>query len=269
MTSEFIKIYPEYKKKDINNEYLKYVFANQFKSYKPFYYANFIMGINGRIAIYNKKYRRLLTPAEIMSKNDFLIFNQLHAQSDCLVTNTNYLKGLSEGYYGDILGSQDQNLKKWKARNKVKNPKIIAISNSLNFKINKKILMHKENMVILTTNKNKNKINRIKEHGISLKKYNGKQISARSLDKYIRSNRYKSIYFVAGPTIVEDMINQCLLNTLYCTTSQKLVGSIKYDSIIRGNIIKNIKNLDLRNIYITKNKKTKKIEEMYQEYTLK
>ena len=65
------------------------------------------------------------------------------------------------------------------------------------------------------------------------------------------------------------MIDQSLLDTLYCTTSQKLVGSKKYDTIVRGDIIEDIKDLDLRNIYITKNKKTKKIEEIYQEYTLK
>tara|TARA_Y100000590_G_scaffold451432_1_gene592810 strand:+ start:2285 stop:3094 length:810 start_codon:yes stop_codon:yes gene_type:complete len=269
MTSEFIKIYPKFKKVDVNNEYLKNIFINLSKRYKPYYYANFLMGVNGRIAIYDKKYKKLLTPSKIMSKNDFLIFCQLHAQSDCLVTNTNYLKGLSEGYYGDILSLKDSKLKKWKEKNKISIPKIIVISNSLNFKINKKILNHKDNMTILTTNKSKRKINNIKKHGIKFKKYNGKEISAKSLDKYIRSNKYKSIYFIAGPKIVENMIDQSLLDTLYCTTSQKLVGSKKYDTIVRGDIIEDIKDLDLRNIYITKNKKTKKIEEIYQEYTLK
>ena len=246
------KIYPPSKKKlyKASTLYLNPLLSKAYKQYRPLYYANFLTSFDGRIATYDKKNSCLLTPQSIKSSVDFSLFCQLHAQSDCLVTNTQYIKGLNKGYYGNILTVNNDTLKRWRNKNGIKKQEIIILSNSLDFPINNKILDLKDRITILTTSKNNKKINNFKKNGFKLTKFRGKNISANQLNKYILKNNFKAVYFIAGPTIVEQMINSNLLDKLYSSTSISMMGTQKYDTIIRGNFLKNPIDIELIEMYI-------------------
>ena len=235
------RIYPQSKKtaSKVNNVYLKPILSKIYKPFKPLYYANFLKSVDGRIATYDKKNKCLLTPNSIKNKIDFILFRQLHAQADCLVTNTHYINGLNKGYYGDILSLNDSYLDQWRDKNKIKQQKIIILSNSLSFPIDKKIEKYKERITILTTSKNKKKLSILKNNGYTVISYVGKNISENQLNNYVIKNKFKSIYFIAGPTIVEQMISKNLLDRFYLSTSISMVGTENYDSVIRGNFLKN------------------------------
>ena len=153
------KIYPKSKKNlyKSNTLFLKPVLSRLNSSSKPLYFANFLSSIDARIATYDKNHSKLLTPPDIKSNIDFSLFCQLHAQADCLVTNTHYINGLNKGYYGNILSIKDANLQKWRNKNNLKNQKIIILSNSLNFPIDKNIKNLKDKITILTTSNNDKK----------------------------------------------------------------------------------------------------------------
>ncbi len=174
------KIYPKSKKSlySVDNLYLKPMLSKINRSYKPYYYANFLSSFDGRIATYDKKNSKLLTPDRIKSKVDFSLFCQLHAQSDCLVTNTEYLNGLSKGYYGDILSVKNPKLIQWRDKNNLKNQEIIILSNSLSFPISKNIELLKERITILTTSKNEKKIQKFEKKGFKIIHCRGKNVSA-------------------------------------------------------------------------------------------
>ena len=150
------RIYPLSKKttSKVNNAYLKPVLSKINKPFKPLYYANFLNSLDGRIATYDKKNNCLLTPSSIKNKIDFILFRQLHAQADCLVTNTHYINGLNKGYYGDILSLSDSCLDQWRVKNKIQKQKIIILSNSLSFPINKKLEKYKERIILCTNHTN-------------------------------------------------------------------------------------------------------------------
>jgi len=252
------KIYPIAKKNlyNLDTLYLKPILSRK-GSKKPLYFANFLTSLDGRIATYNKKHTSLLTPKSIKSDIDSLLFYQLHAQSDCLVTNTKYIQGLEKGYYGDILSIKEPSLNKWRQKNNIKEQKIIILSNSLNFKKNKYLEIYKKRITILTTSRNQKKIDSFSENEYKIVKCSGKNVSTSCLHKFVIKNKFKSIYFIAGPTIVEQMINDNLLNKLYCSTSISMIGTKNYDTIIRGNFIKKQKKLELKEMYVYINKKTK------------
>ena len=63
-----------------------------------------------------KKMSAYSQPSSIKNKIDFILFRQLHAQADCLVTNTHYINGLNKGYYGDILSLNDSYLDQWREK---------------------------------------------------------------------------------------------------------------------------------------------------------
>ncbi len=252
------KIYPITKKSlySLDKLYLKPILSSK-NSKKPLYFANFLTSLDGRIATYSKKYDSLLTPKSIKSNIDSSLFFQLHAQSDCLVTNTKYIQGLEKGYYGDILSVNNSRLNKWRKKNNIKEQKIIILSNSLNFKKNKYLEIYKKRITILTTSKNQKKINSFTKNGYKIVKYSGKNISAKKLHKFVIKNKFKSVYFIAGPEIVEQMIASNLLNRLYCSISMSVIGTKNYDTIIRGDLLKKQKKLKLKEMYINENNKTK------------
>ena len=132
--------------------------------------------------------------------------------------------------------------------------KIIILSNSLNFPISDKTEKYKEEIIILTTSKNKNKIKKFQSNGYKILKFSGKNISAKQLDNFIVKNKFNSIYFIAGPTIVEKFISKNLLDKLYYSTSIRMIGTTKYDTIIRGNFLKKAVNLKLSEMYIYEEK---------------
>ena len=261
------KIYPNAKKALIKAEsmYLQPLLSNIKPSNKPFYYANFLSSLDGRIAIHNEKYSTLLTPDVIKSDIDYNLFCQLHAQADCLVTNTNYINGLNNGYYGDILSQRNKKLINWRKTKKLHHSqKIVILSNSLNFKISDKIEKYKKNITILTTCSNKRKIEYFKKNDYKLRKVAGKNITPNCLHKYVVKEKCKSVYFIAGPRIVEQMIAKKLLDRLYYSTNLKMVGASNYDTLIRGEFLNKCINIYLKEMFIhTKENEVQNIFQIY------
>ena len=262
------KIYPTSKKSTYNAEniYLKPLLSKIKSPYKPYYYANFLSSFDGRIAIFNKKHSTLLTPEAIKSDVDFSLFCQLHAQADCLVTNTKYMSGLNKGYYGDILTVRNEKLKKWRKSNNLTSQKIIILSNSLKFKIPHNIEKNKEDIAILTTCGESKKLDYFKKRGYEIISSRGKNITAKFLNKYIQKNKLKSVYFIAGPNIVEQMIEQGLLDRLYYSTNLKMVGTNKYDTLIRGDFLRKKIEIYLDEMFI--HKKNSQLQTIFQVYKL-
>ena len=265
------KIYPPSKNAvfKANNVYLPTDILSRKRSLKPKYYANFLASFDGRIAIHDLSHKILLTPKHIKNDVDFSLFCQLHAQADCLVTNTQYIKGLNKGYYGNILSIKNPRLEKWRDKNKLKKQKIIILSNSLNFPINEKIEPYKENIIILTTSKNQKKIESIKKNGYEVLKYSGKNISANQLNTLVIKKRLKFVYFIAGPNIVEQYICKKMLDKLYCSTSLSMVGTERYDTLIRGEYLKKPINLNLLEMYIYQDKKNSNHQTLFQVFNFK
>ena len=261
------KIYPNAKKALIKAEsmYLQPLLSDIKPSNKPFYYANFLSSLDGRIAIHNEEYSTLLTPDVIKSDIDYNLFCQLHAQADCLVTNTNYINGLNNGYYGDILSQRNKKLINWRKTKKLHHSqKIIILSNSLNFKISDKIEKYKKNITILTTCSNKRKIEYFKKNDYKLSKVVGKNITPICLHKYVVKEKCKSVYFIAGPRIVEQMIAKKLLDRLYYSTNLKMVGASNYDTLIRGEFLNKCVNIYLKEMFIhTKENEVQNIFQIY------
>lgn len=272
MNQNIKRVYPHNKTAEckLENLYLNPLLSMIYKGNNPIYYANFLSSLDGRIAIYSKKHRLLLTPDAIKNTVDFVLFSQLHAQADCLVTNTHYIKGLNKGYYGDILSVKNQKLAQWRKDNNIRSHKIIILSNSLDFPINKKLETYKDKIIILTTTEDLKKINKFKEKGYDIVKCRGKNVSAKSLNKCIIQNKLKSVYFIAGPTIVEQMMAEKLLDRFYYSTSMSLVGTQKYDTIIRGNFLKETVGLDLTEMFIhTDVKKNISTQTLFQVFNIK
>ena len=93
---------------------------------------------------------------------------------------------------------------------------------------------------------------------------------AKCLNKCVIKNKLKSVYFIAGPTIVEQMMAEKLLDRFYYSTSMSLIGTQTYDTIIRGNFLKETVNLNLTEMFIhTEVKKDIATQTLFQVFDIK
>ena len=70
----------------------------------------------------------------------------------------------------------------------------------------------------------------------------------------------------AGPNIVEQMIEQGLLDRLYYSTNLKMVGTNKYDTLIRGDFLSKKIEIYLEEMFI--HKKNSQLQTIFQVYNL-
>ena len=98
---------------------------------------------------------------------------------------------------------------------------------------------------------------------------NKKNVSAKYMDKYINNMGFKIVYFIAGPKIVEDMINKGLLDTLFCTMSMNIVGNNVFDTFIRGDILRRDISPFLKNIFLSGEGKGKKIKQVFYKFNFR
>ena len=101
---------------------------------------------------------------------------------------------MSKGYYGNILSVKNSKLNLWRNKNNLKNQDIIVLSNSLNFQVDKNIEFLKNKITILTTSKNKKKIQNLEKKNYKVIQCKGKNVSVKRLNEYIISKKYKSLY---------------------------------------------------------------------------
>src|SRR5689334_18155537 len=61
----------------------------------PFIYADFVSSLDGRIAIGDAQSGGSKVPRTLATRNDLRLLLELHAQADCLVTHSGYLRAIA------------------------------------------------------------------------------------------------------------------------------------------------------------------------------
>ena len=140
----------------------------------PFVYANFVSSLDGRIALADTQNGDTYIPKHLMTSSDFMLFMELHAQADCLITHGGYLRALATKRLGNILqvGNHPKcaGLINWRKNNKLTaQPAIVIASASLDFPMHES-LKNKQQPIYIATglNADSHRVSRWKKKGYSL-----------------------------------------------------------------------------------------------------
>src|SRR5690242_10250320 len=89
------------------------------RSGKPFVYSNFVVSIDGRIAIPRNKGKGLRVPPATANDRDWRLYQELAAQADVLISSGRYLREWAEGKAQEILQVDDPkfaDLRRWRQK---------------------------------------------------------------------------------------------------------------------------------------------------------
>ena len=257
MTAEVVPLYPTRRAaQPMQGLYLAHRLHELGSTATPFVYGNFVSSLDGRIAITESTGANSHALDGLTSANDFRLFQELHAQADCLITHSGYLRALAEGRLGNVLQvnatGQAADLAEWRERNGLPAQPAIAIASaSLDFPVPASIAHHHQALYVVTGRAaDPVRVAALRSRGLQvIIAGHGTMVEGAPLVHALGELGYKCLYLVAGPKMLETMLRDRMLSRLYLTIRHRLLGGERFRTLIDGPRIGEPGNLELRSLY--------------------
>ncbi|KPL81071.1 pyrimidine reductase [Ornatilinea apprima] len=223
-------------------------------SKKPFVYANFIVSLDGRIAVPHEDGNGQAVPTSIANERDWRLFQELATQSDLLISSGRYLRDWAAGRAQEILRVDDprfSDLKGWRLdHNLPPQPDIAIISSSLEFPIPEVLTKSRRKVIVFTTNNPD--LERVKEIEATAGKVfvaGDSSVSGEKMVQQMHELGYHTIYSAAGPKILHLLLKGGVLDRLYLTQTNRLLGGQPFSSIVEGDLFDAPIGVNLHTLY--------------------
>ena len=197
----------------------------------PLVYANFLTSIDGRIALREQGDAHYQLPDELKSDEDFQLFLELYAHADCIITHGGYMRSLASGRLGNVLQLPKQEwtqyMHEWRAEQGLSpNPDVIIVSGSLDFPWHPSLNDSQQRTHIATGGKSDQACKQqwldaghhVHEFG------SGKHVDVTGLMGFLTQQKYRSVYLVAGPQLLQDFIAHNYIERFFCHYESSVIG---------------------------------------------
>ena len=230
--------------------------GNKRDSGESFVYSNYVTSLDGRIAVPHQTKAGMVVPDQITNPRDWCLFQELAVQADILITSGRYLRDYAEGRAQEILRVYDDpqfaDLKDWRTeRGLSPQPDLAVISGSLDFPVPPALIQGDRNIVVITTSRADPV--RIK----ALERQTGEVIIASEgsvngckLVESLLEMGYRTIYNATGPKVLHLLLAAGVLDRLYLSFVNRLLGGSPFSSIVEGELLDPPADFILNTIYL-------------------
>lgn len=225
------------------------------QSGKAFVYSNFIVSIDGRIAVPHPSGEGLTMPKNIANDRDWRLFQELAAQADIIVSSGRYLRDWAEGRAQEILQVDDPrfaNLRAWRqSRGLALHPDIAIISGSLRFPIPDVLTAGGRKVVVFTTaNPDTHRVQEIEAQAGQVIVAGKTSVDGATMVQHLTELGYQTVYSSTGPKVLHLLLAGGVLDRLYLTHANRLLGGHPYASIVEGPLLATPSDLKINTIYL-------------------
>jgi riboflavin biosynthesis pyrimidine reductase len=211
---------------------------------KPFVYSNFITSLDGRIAIAFEASATHVVPAATANSRDWRLYQELAGQADLLVTSGRYFRQSLLGEAQDELplGSRQafDDIREWRAaRGLALQPDIAIMSSSLNIPL-AALEPYRTRRIYVVTGEaaDPGRVAALQDTGITvILAGSGIRVNGRRMLDELARHDYRSIYAIAGPAVFHTLLESGIVDRLYLTITQQILGGNSYDTLSRGDLL--------------------------------
>jgi riboflavin biosynthesis pyrimidine reductase len=222
---------------------------------KPFIYANFVVSLDGRIAIPHPSGEGLMVPQATANERDWRLFQELIAQADILISSGRYLRDWAEGRAQELLRVEDPrfaDLRTWREqRGLPRYPDFAILSNSLDFPIPPALTSAGRKAIVFTSGSPPPQ--RVREIEARLGRVivaGDQRVEGARLVQQLAQLGYGTIYSSAGPQVLHALASDGVLNRLYLTHAHRLLGGKPFASVLEGPLLEPPGGMKLHHIYL-------------------
>lgn len=255
MDQGIIRLYPlPSQERELEGAYL----AHDLRQYahdtqEPYIYANFVSSIDGRIAIQRPRGKGMMVPKDTSNPRDWRLYQELAAQADLFLSTGRYLRDWAAGHAQEILQTDNPkfaDLRAWRvARGLKPQPDIAVISASLDFPLPNVLTENGRQAVFFTTAKpNPKRVRELEQVGRVIVA-GQKRVSGKLLKQRIQDLGYQTVYSGAGPQVLHLLLEGGVLDRLYMTFANRILGGDEFDTIVSGGLLKPAVDFKTHSVY--------------------
>ena len=219
---------------------------------KPFVYSNFITSLDGRIAIAREGSATHVVPTEITNSRDWRLYQELAGQADLLVTSGRYFRQSLLGEAQDELplGSKQafDDIRDWRSvRGLTPQPDIAIMSSSLNIPL-AALEPYRNRRIYVVTGEAADpaRAAALEAYGVTvIRAGSGVKVNGRQMRDELGQHGYRSIYAIAGPAVFHTLLASRILDRLYLTITEQILGGDSYETLSRGALLEPVQGMRL------------------------
>jgi riboflavin biosynthesis pyrimidine reductase len=224
------------------------------KTGQAFVYSNFVISLDGRIAIPHPTKPGLTVPKDTANDRDWRLFQELAVQADIIISSGRYLRDWADGRAQEILRVDDPefaDLKAWRlAQGLSPQPDIAVISGSLRFPIPNVLTAGSRKVVVFTTaNPNPERVAEIEAKAGQVIIAGENSVAGDQMVKHMTKLGYKTVYSAAGPKVLHLLLAGGVLDRLYLSHANRILGAQPYSSIVEGDLLEPAAGFTINTIF--------------------
>lgn len=220
-----------------------------------FVYSNFITSLDGRIAVTHPSGTGMTVPDQIANSRDWRLVQELTVQADLLITSGRYLRQYVEGRSQKILRAYDdplfEDLKEWRERIGLNPwPDLAVISSSLDFSIPEVLTGGDRSVIVVTTEgADQTRVKELELQGGKVILAGVDRVDGKQLIENLTALGYQRIYSTTGPKVLHLLLEADILDRLYLTFANKILGGKPFSSIVEGSSLEPARDFRMRTLY--------------------
>ena len=220
---------------------------------KPFVYTNYVVSLDGRIAIPHPAKPGMTVPKAIANNRDWRLFQELAVQADVLLTSGRYLRDYAENRAQEILNIYDNpdfaDLAEWRTgRNLPPYPALAVISASLDFPI-PPALAERTVFVFTVQSADPGRIYKLEQQAGKVIVAGKTSVDGKQMVSALSEMGYHTIYNATGPKVMHMLLEAGALNRLYLTHASRILGGDPFSSIVEGDLLQSPVDFKLNTVY--------------------
>lgn len=209
----------------------------------PFVYSNYVISLDGRIAVPHPSRPGLTVPETIANDRDWQLFQELAVQADVLFTSGRYLRDYADGRAQEILRVYDdprfEYLRDWRrTQGLTPQPDLAVISASLDFPIPEALRSWGRRVCVITTRRaDPQRINELQTIA-EVVTAGDAALDGGEMIAGLYSRGYRLMYNATGPRVLHLILAGERLDRLYLTHANKILGGTPYATIVEGDLLR-------------------------------
>lgn len=223
---------------------------------EPELYTNFVVSLDGRIAVRESDDDRFTLPRALTGRADQRLFQELGARADVMITSMRYLRDSAARHDADAFPvASDRacvDLHRWRREQGLAPQPALAIVTSVHDTVPESYLATLTRPLTIVTGAGvgQRRLDYLRRCGEVLVAGDGDQVDGRALFDALGKAGYRSIYSIAGPQVFHALLCAGVVDRLYMTHVHRLLAGTQIRTLLHGHLLTPPVDLALHAMYL-------------------